>query len=115
MKISMAICAVALLLGQSALADQYSDAANCEAYARKVEREQGRVLGGAARGAARGALVGQIIGRDKDARRRGAKLEAIAGGARRARAKDRAYEEAFARCMSEIQSDREQAEEKSDD
>ena len=37
------------------------------------------------------------------------------GGARRARAKDRAYEEAFARCMSEIQSDREQAEGKSDD
>lgn len=53
------ICGMALSLGQPVFADQYSGAADCEAYARNVERQQGRALGGAARGAARGALVGQ--------------------------------------------------------
>ena len=98
----IAVCVSALLITQDVLADEYSGAADCEAYARNAERDQGRVLGGAARGAARGAVLGRIIGGDRRSRRRGAKLGAIAGGARRARAKNRAYDEAYNRCMRDL-------------
>lgn len=115
MKTAMAICGIALLFGQSVAADEYRNAADCEAYARKIEREQGRVLGGAARGSFRGALVGGILGQDKEARQRGAKLGAIAGGARRAGEKDRAYDQAYERCMTEMRYNEDKTKESSDE
>lgn len=102
----IAVCVAALLITQDALGDQYSGAADCEAYARNAERNQGRVMGGAVRGAVRGAALGRIIGEDRRSRRRGAKLGAIAGGARRARAKKGAYDDAYNRCMRDLREQR---------
>jgi uncharacterized protein YcfJ len=109
-----AVCIAALLITQDALADQYSGAADCEAYAKNEARRQGNVLGGAARGAARGAVLGRIVGRDSKSRRRGAKLGAIAGGARRAKEKDRVYDRAFKRCMQDLSDQRKYENENND-
>lgn len=99
MNFKVPIIVTALLFTQGVLADEYSGAADCEAYARNAANDRGRVLGGAARGAIKGAALGAIFGDTSRSARRGAKIGAIAGGLRRARERDRARERAFDRCM----------------
>ena len=78
------LCLAALSITQNAAADQYSGAADCEAYARNAERQQGSIVGNAA-----GSAV------------RGAKLGAISGGLRAAANKRKAYDHAYNRCMQD--------------
>ena len=97
----LVLCLAALSITHNAGADQYSGAADCEAYARNAERQQGSIVGNAAGSAVRGAIFGRIVGGNSKSRRRGAKLGAISGGLRAAARKREAYDRAYNRCMQD--------------
>ena len=102
---SVAVACLLLKATGTGAADPYTGAADCEAYARQVERNQGRVLGGAGRGAVRGAALGAVLGDNSESARRGAKLGAVAGGLRRAGERRRAFDQAYAECMRDRRDD----------
>jgi hypothetical protein len=88
-----------LLLPLSGLA-QAPSAADCQAYASRVEMDSGNVAGGMGRGAVRGAAFGAIVGDNRKAARRGAALGAVGGGLRRNAARNDAYRRAYDSCMA---------------
>lgn len=74
--------------------------ADCEAYAKRVEANQGSVAGSAGRGALGGAAFGVIVGDSGKAARRGAAIGGIAGGVSKGVKKNEVYKQAFDACMA---------------
>lgn len=73
--------------------------ADCQAYAKRVQSDSGRVIGGAGRGAARGAAFGAIVG-DSDSAGKGAALGATVGGVRRSARRNDVYQRAYDDCIA---------------
>lgn len=90
----------ALLLIPLSGQTQAGSAADCQAYAKRVEMDSGSVAGGAGRGALRGAAFGAIVGDSSKSARKGAALGAVGGGLRRNAAKNDAYKRAYDSCMA---------------
>ena len=99
LKRSLIVAALLLLCVASAHAQRPSPA-DCDAYARNVASRSQGVVGGAISGGVGGAVFGAIVGEGGKGAKRGAALGALLGGISQGARRDKARRRAYDDCMA---------------